>query len=139
MDDILKPCPFCGGAAFLDNLSESRKAARDWYVHCTICNVQQIVENESRDAAVSAWNSRHVTVATWRPIETAPKEYPILVCGPYSEYASIVQWNWPAREWRCQANDCDVIERQDSTGTNFKTFPVPTHWRFLPGPRGEGD
>ncbi len=77
--------------------------------------------------------------AAWRPIESAPREYPILVCGPYSEYASIVQWNWPAHEWRCQADDGDVIARQDAAGTSFKTFPAPTHWRFLPHPRREDD
>lgn len=54
----LKPCPFCGGAPFLDNLSENRRGPRDYYVRCTICEVQQIVDNESRAAAIAAWNLR---------------------------------------------------------------------------------
>lgn len=54
----LKPCPFCGGAAFLDNLSESGTERDSYYVHCTVCEVQQIVNNESRAAAIALWNRR---------------------------------------------------------------------------------
>jgi Lar family restriction alleviation protein len=57
----LKPCPFCGGGAVLDELF-SRGEAKDpsaynWFVHCTKCTVQQTCDH-TRDQAIAAWNRR---------------------------------------------------------------------------------
>lgn len=49
----IKPCPFCGGPAVVDNLLDDN----DYYVHCRDCEVQQIA-NHSHEAAIELWNNR---------------------------------------------------------------------------------
>ena len=48
------PCPFCGGAAELDHLTDEDD---DSFVICTVCEVQQIA-NYRRIAAIDTWNKR---------------------------------------------------------------------------------
>lgn len=53
----LKPCPFCGGEAIID----------DWYVNvlvkCKICE-NRTDEYKTKDKAIKAWNTRHTPELT---------------------------------------------------------------------------
>ena len=50
---MLMPCPFCGGDAKLDHLTE----IDDYFVSCSRCEVGQIA-NYCSDEAVRRWNWR---------------------------------------------------------------------------------
>lgn len=52
----LEDCPFCGGTPILDNLADNRSGKYDWWVRCSICEVQQILT--TKGMAVAAWNRR---------------------------------------------------------------------------------
>lgn len=52
-DSMLLPCPFCGGKAELDHLTDED----DFFVSCNICEVQQIA-NYRPHAAIDNWNKR---------------------------------------------------------------------------------
>lgn len=49
----LKPCPFCGGAAQLNNTVDEN----DFYVSCDVCEIQQVGEH-TMEEAVRLWNTR---------------------------------------------------------------------------------
>lgn len=51
--DNIKPCPFCGAQAVLDNLVD----VDDYFVRCTSCEVQQIA-NYLPGHAIERWNKR---------------------------------------------------------------------------------
>lgn len=53
----LMPCPFCGGAGFVD----SDKSVPGWWgfwVICKQCGAEGAMQGEA-ESAVSAWNTRH--------------------------------------------------------------------------------
>ena len=78
MPDTLKPCPFCGGQAFLRRYDSSYKTSPTtildaWGVHCSnnCCNTQRfkdeifhdesgaiIINHNGAQEAIDAWNSR---------------------------------------------------------------------------------
>ena len=61
MSDKLKPCPFCGGEAFIDGSDEIL-----WIAVCKKCNAS-IEYKETEQEAIEAWNKR---------VETSPfKKY----------------------------------------------------------------
>ncbi len=51
---ILKPCPFCGGKAILDDCGDKRS----YFVRCEKCKVAQEHLYRAYRAAVTAWNRR---------------------------------------------------------------------------------
>lgn len=53
-DEKLKPCPFCGGPAFLWDLKPTYK---EYYIQCQKCRIEQKLY-KSRAAAINAWNRR---------------------------------------------------------------------------------
>lgn len=48
----LKPCPFCGGEAYVSN-----GVPRLWYVHCPECIIDGPINN-TEAKAIEAWNHR---------------------------------------------------------------------------------
>jgi Lar family restriction alleviation protein len=67
----LLPCPFCGAAAKLDNLTD----LDDFSVSCTKCEVQQIA-NYRDHVAVERWNRREAATAleSLAPPQTVTEE-----------------------------------------------------------------
>ena len=52
----LKPCPFCGGEAFL--WSGNPKLHMDSTVSCSKCHITQSGHYETSEEAIEAWNRR---------------------------------------------------------------------------------
>lgn len=68
----------------------------------------------------------------WQPIETAPTDREIIVCGRYSPDVSIVRWHPWTKTWRCRADGQDAIESQSDFGTDYIEFQVPMYWMECP-------
>lgn len=66
----------------------------------------------------------------WQPIETAPTDREIIVCGRYSTDIAIVRWT--GKVWRCRADGHDAIESQSDFGTDYIEFNVPMYWMECP-------
>lgn len=49
----LKPCPFCGGEAIIDDCGEHR-----YFVRCTKCSINQDKLFTQKCDAARAWNRR---------------------------------------------------------------------------------
>lgn len=135
----LKPCPFCGGDAYVQE-DDSR-----FFAACSncFCNVGEGYDPcampdhcfYTKDAAVEAWNTRHgdEPQASWQPIETAPKDgTEIEIKGDAGPYG-VTAWNGSAH-WGTPVN----WHRDSSTWLTGKDDAVlrlagyiPTHWRPL--------
>ncbi|MGI2025795.1 Lar family restriction alleviation protein [Endozoicomonas acroporae] len=61
MSQELKPCPFCGGSAFI---TSARTAHCNYKACCNECTAT--LSNSSRAALIEEWNKRH---SPWRKIE----------------------------------------------------------------------
>jgi len=59
MDEKLKPCPFCGGYAHIDNTS-SMKQFRDFAIYCEGCDSWFVLDSYKADEEdlIGAWNRR---------------------------------------------------------------------------------
>lgn len=70
---------------------------------------------------------------TWQPIDTAPKDRDIIVCGRY-DGPCVVRWNEYTRRWRGVFQGFPAIQGQGDTWTEYhETGPV-THWMPMPNP-----
>ena len=69
MNETIKPCPFCGGAAYLTTNYSARIKRHFVFCKCDICGGQSKAytsetdpaegwNNEACDAAIRAWNTR---------------------------------------------------------------------------------
>ena len=58
MKEGLKPCPFCGGEAKMDNWSSTDGYMNDWWkrVQCTVCDIAKLGKTE--EEVIEAWNTR---------------------------------------------------------------------------------
>lgn len=71
----IKPCPFCGGRAEIQNVNPSKKGAPHYAVVCTKCRARtrdfcganrkikdigrfEFFENEKKNYAIERWNAR---------------------------------------------------------------------------------
>ena len=66
----------------------------------------------------------------WQPIETAPTDREIIVCGRYSNDIAIVIWT--GETWRCRADGHNAIESQSDFGTDYIDFTCPMYWMECP-------
>lgn len=57
-DQILKPCPFCGGKARVCYYVVRNEKYRRYYVQCSYCESSGEAHKEEKDA-IAAWNTRH--------------------------------------------------------------------------------
>lgn len=58
--EAIKPCPFCGGPAGAEKVSDPWKP-ESWLVGCNTCNGDDgsvYFDGDSRDEAIAAWNTR---------------------------------------------------------------------------------
>ena len=123
----LKACPFCGGAATVENISTSLFTDRPlWMVGCFSrkCEVEAFIIDDRQEEAVRLWNTRtKPSQAGWQPIESAPKDG-----APFIAYQNgeIYACRWlidepdegpPAEGWFDTVN---------------ASFEAPTHWMPLP-------
>ena len=57
IDEVLKPCPFCGGKAIVNR--RTNRYVDWWLVSCPKCHITQAgSEHESSFEAIEAWNRR---------------------------------------------------------------------------------
>lgn len=118
-NEMLKPCPFCGGEA------ELITKAPEAYVHCLACSATSDSSFVPGHAA-KQWNRRAAASAepvAWQPIETAPMDGTDVLIAAYGRAAeawysdSSHRWLW--------ANGEPVLM-------------TVTHWMPLPkGPANE--
>jgi len=58
----LKPCPFCGGAAVLEDGSPDDPMwgtpSPWWFGSCNKCDLHFCADDQSKDGAIKAWNTR---------------------------------------------------------------------------------
>jgi Lar family restriction alleviation protein len=112
----LKPCPFCGGDARLDE-----QEIGVHFVHCPACDVDGPWRGQgAKDAIIAAWNSR---ATDWQDISTAPRDGR---CVLLSESGlSFIGW------WVKLSNGNPGWEWRGDGRLN------PTHWMPLPAPPKE--
>jgi hypothetical protein len=79
---------------------------------------------EALTILIHAQRAEAVAEATkWQPMETAPKDQPVLVRGSeYMGIPSIAFFDTEQNVWRVE------------TLNTFFTLPTPTHWMPLPAP-----
>lgn len=51
----LKPCPFCGGLAYIE--PRNRSATKVWWVRCYDCGIETDVYDSEKEA-IESWNRR---------------------------------------------------------------------------------
>lgn len=73
-------------------------------------------------------------MTNWQPIDTAPKEGEIIVCGRYSDDIALVRWDENAKDWICMADGYAVLSSQTDFGSDYRYFSVPSHWQPAPRP-----
>lgn len=57
MGEKLKPCPFCGGEAVLEDLGSYGVVGR-YYIHCSKCEIAQDNLWATKQTAIKRWNKR---------------------------------------------------------------------------------
>jgi Lar family restriction alleviation protein len=55
----LKPCPFCGGRAYLISREKFKKKGK--YIYCKNCRASSNDEYTTNENAIAAWNERHIS------------------------------------------------------------------------------
>ena len=126
MTDILRPCPFCGGEADVqqsENFGDNRGM-----VLCLTC-LSCSNDCDTWQEAIAAWNTRHdgwILVAGQEP----PKDKDFLIYGKHrldNEYSVIHAYPY---EGRIYANSREAIIDWEDGITDF------THWKpiELPSP-----
>ena len=62
MSDKLKPCPFCGGNAHIEDISEPDDMDAIWMIVCKKCGGSASFGMDgcdaTKDEAIAAWNRR---------------------------------------------------------------------------------
>ena len=66
----------------------------------------------------------------WQPIETAPKDRPILL---FCRYEPVGIGIWWCNTWHWWA-DGAALEYMSDFGSEYKQFGPPSHWMPLPEP-----
>ena len=118
----LAPCPYCGHDASM--AVYHRRNSQDPSEHYVVCaNARCKVRPytsfcPSAELAARAWNTR--AVATWQPLDTAPKdETEFLAWSAGSKCCGIVSWSLLHKCWI------------DDSGY---AAPVPDRWMPIPPP-----
>lgn len=92
-DPILKPCPFCGGAAII-------KRAKTVMVSCTGCTASTFQLLDDRHSAIAAWNRRGSSTSTSQAAAPALEAD----CEPSCGYIG-AECNFPACKTRAAPGD----------------------------------
>lgn len=143
----LLPCPFCGGEAKRIDIEEEGENFGGSCISCKRCLASSNLEFGRKENFVSNWNRR---ASGWQPIESAPKDGPVLLyfgnriwrdihgnTVSFGEARDDVERTEPAL-----CKDGDILE----SGTAHSVWEewrgpenFPTHWMPLPPtPQGEG-
>ena len=73
MNDELKPCPFCGGEADLNNVSVKLGEQWLWSIECVECGV--FIDREEKDYVIKAWNTRKPMERIVERLEQQKQQY----------------------------------------------------------------
>jgi hypothetical protein len=130
-DDVLLPCPFCGGPAYY---TESVNGSRMVYVGCSVCGIAHKAEKVYRPGGdyltkdvKAAWNKRALSSAASSP-EPASKPFEDAKDDAKQEgfRAGLIEAKNIADE--CQAAECDCYERIEAAAIRAKAsatqFPI---------------
>ncbi len=135
----LLPCPFCGGSPALNSWREDGPPGQEYVfyeVACGYCEISPASCKDDEDKAIQQWNTR---ADGWQPIESAPKNRMILVCGGTYDWDE--SWNSEGVECKHVADVCwvDGIEpgwQGDNTGGHDIYFWYkPKYWMDKPLPK----
>lgn len=83
MNNELKPCPFCGGEADLNNVSVKLGEQWLWSIECVECGV--FIDREEKDYVIKAWNTRKPMERIVERLEERYKDIPIQYETSYEE------------------------------------------------------
>ena len=132
MNEQLKPCPFCGGEAYLEDNEI------DYLVVCSRCNTAVIPPGEepgataTREEAIKAWNRR---AEGWRDAKTDPPEsdgnyFAILNDGHVYEltYDSLSDGK------NCWGYETGVFNANGFCGSEWNNVDDVVYWVPLPEP-----
>lgn len=97
MSDELKPCPFCGSEATMQDTEDWSPYSR-WMVRCTECGMDT-GGRESKSAAISAWNARAERTCRFSLEEDREMLAEKAACGP----GEFVTQDMPDLLWTCSA------------------------------------
>lgn len=80
-----------------------------------------------------------IPITAWQPIETAPKDRPIILWGRYSVHPAVGEWvpahNERNGQWVAVNDDGrPALESQTDWGSTYLTIDIPSHWMDLPTP-----
>lgn len=131
----LKPCPWCGGPADIEEIGGRDGAGASFSVGChdgdgsSVCfGYQSLTQFARKSEAIAAWNKRPSpppVLSNWRGIETAPKLTRVL-------------GYWPSRDTCIVYLDSDG-DWTDAQHDRIVVMDPPTHWQPLPAPPGAGN
>ncbi|NSY95783.1 DUF551 domain-containing protein [Agrobacterium tumefaciens] len=118
----LKPCPFCGGPASIEQYGDRSQST---IYNCRNCSCSLETGEEFNHGA--QWNCR-AEAAGWQPIETAPKDG--------TTFIAVMAEAYRPRATLCKLKDGKFLS--PSQGEKF-VVPgwnqwFPTHWMPLPTP-----
>lgn len=67
MHDTIKPCPHCGGAAYLNSNYSPRLKSYMVYVRCDVCGAQGRIYNDDTEPAAQDWQTEaaYSAVEAW--------------------------------------------------------------------------
>ena len=70
MTEELKPCPFCGGEAYLHEF-KSYVMPQSFWVMCNQCGIgtKEFIGFNGKTKAIKTWNKRQEMTATWEPTD----------------------------------------------------------------------
>jgi len=116
-ENILKPCPFCSGAAKRFEIAEGANAGGD-VITCEKCLCSSCVEFGEKTGLVDAWNNRAAGHTASHPVATADLSAALAVIqyvldNPIDGIEFLERWNEGdfeacRREWPDAPADCYI-------------------------------
>lgn len=114
----LLPCPFCGEprVSFNPKLGHRRSS-----INCPACLVC-MPEEAGEDELWQSWNAR---ATDWQPIETAPMDTIVLVCGYGLAGYYVADAKQIDGDWFLFVPDDDAYSAESSGHTHWMPRPQP--------------
>lgn len=125
----LLPCPWCGDPVETKEWPEREEVWR-YEIACLSdeCCVLPSINARTREAAVSAWNTRPSAGRGWRDIESAPRDGTAILVARTRQESHIVRWMISAAKGA--ADGWWFVGGYD--GPRLAWRHTPTHWMPLP-------
>ncbi len=93
MPDELKPCPFCGASATLENNQSLKNPNSDtlYWIECSKCMAFDFEGYTSANCCISVWNTRPLEDALQARITELEKDYAALLKSNSNRFSAQIQ------------------------------------------------